>query len=92
MYENIEELLTAHGIKYQKKGNVIKCLCPNPNHNDKHIGSFSFDLMKGLGHCFACGCSVNIKNCEEIIFAVNFLVCFNCPNIYIILYLIYLCQ
>lgn len=67
MYENIEELLTAHGIKYQKKGNVIKCLCPNPNHNDKHIGSFSFDLMKGLGHCFACGCSVNIRSFNSLL-------------------------
>ena len=55
MYQDVEQLLLTHGIKYQKKGNVIKCLCPNPSHNDRHIGSFSFDTIKGVGHCFSCG-------------------------------------
>lgn len=67
MYQDVEQLLLTHGIKYQKKGNVIKCLCPNPSHDDRHIGSFSFDTIKGLGHCFACGCSVNIFSFNKLL-------------------------
>lgn len=60
MYTNVEDLLNSHGIEYEKKGYKIWCLCPNPNHNDAHIGSFSYDLKKNLGYCFACGCGVNL--------------------------------
>ena len=67
MIEDVELLLKSHGIKYQKKGHIIKCLCPNPNHIDKHIGSFSFDLNKGLGHCFACDYSVNVRSFNRIL-------------------------
>ena len=67
MIEDVELLLTTHGIKYQKKGHIIKCLCPNPNHDDKNIGSFSFDTYKGVGHCFACGCSVNIFSFNKLL-------------------------
>lgn len=67
MYQDVEQLLLTHGIKYQKKGNVIKCLCPNPSHSDKHIGSFSFDISKGVGHCFSCGCSVNIFSFNKML-------------------------
>ena len=67
MYQDVEQLLLTHGIKYQKKGNVIKCLCPNPSHDDRHIGSFSFDTIKGVGHCFACGCSVNIFSFNKML-------------------------
>ena len=67
MYRDVEQLLLTHGIKYQKKGNVIKCLCPNPSHDDRHIGSFSFDTIKGVGHCFACGCSVNIFSFNKLL-------------------------
>ena len=67
MYQDVEQLLLTHGIKYQKKGNVIKCLCPNPSHDDRHIGSFSFDTIKGVGHCFSCGCSVNIFSFNKLL-------------------------
>lgn len=67
MYQDVEQLLLAHSIKYQKKGNIIKCLCPSPSHNDRHIGSFSFDTIKGVGHCFACGCSVNIFSFNKLL-------------------------
>ena len=67
MYQDVEQLLLTHGIKYQKKGNIIKCLCPSPSHNDRHIGSFSFDTIKGVGHCFACGCSVNIFSFNKLL-------------------------
>lgn len=67
MYQDVEQLLLAHGIKYQKKGNIIKCLCPSPSHNDRHIGSFSFDTIKGVGHCFSCGCSVNIFSFNKLL-------------------------
>ena len=67
MIDDIELLLTTHGIKYQKKGHTIKCLCPNPQHNDNHIGSFSFDTIKGVGHCFACGCNVNIRSFNKLL-------------------------
>ena len=67
MIQDVEQLLLTHGIKYQKKGNAIKCLCPSPSHNDCHIGSFSFDTIKGVGHCFACGCSVNIFSFNKLL-------------------------
>lgn len=67
MYQDVEQLLLTHGIKYQKKGNIIKCLCPNPSHDDRHIGSFSFDTIKCVGHCFACGCSVNIFSFNKLL-------------------------
>ena len=67
MIDNLELLLSSHGIKYQKKGNIIKCLCPNPTHNDRSIGSFSFDTLKGVGHCFACGYSCNIFSLNKIL-------------------------
>lgn len=67
MYDDIEQLLISHGIKYKKNGHTLKCLCPNPNHNDRHIGSFSFDLKKGLGYCFACGCSVNVRSFNRML-------------------------
>lgn len=67
MIDDIEKLLVSHGIKYQKRGDVIKCLCPNKFHNDKHIGSFSFDVKKGLGYCFACGFKVNTYKFNKIL-------------------------
>ena len=67
MYQDVEQLLLTQGIKYQKKGNIIKCLCPSPSHNDRHIGSFSFDTIKGVGHCFSCGCSVNIFSFNKLL-------------------------
>ena len=67
MIDDIELLLTTHGIKYKKKGHDIKCLCPNPSHNDKHIGSFSFDTVKGVGNCFACGYSCNIFSLNKLL-------------------------
>lgn len=67
MIEDVEELLNKHGIKFVPKGNSILCLCPNPSHNDTHIGNFSFDKVKGLGHCFACGCSVNIFSFNKLL-------------------------
>lgn len=67
MINDVELLLSTHGIKYQKKGSKILCLCPNPSHDDRHIGSFSFDTLKGVGHCFACGCSVNIFSLNKLL-------------------------
>lgn len=67
MIDDIELLLTTHGIKYQKKGHTVKCLCPNPQHNDNHIGSFSFDMLKGVGYCFACGCKVNVYTLNKLL-------------------------
>lgn len=67
MIEDVKLLLQTHGIKYRQKGNSIFCLCPNPQHNDKHIGSFSFDIVKGQGHCFACGIGVNIFSLNRLL-------------------------
>lgn len=67
MIENVEELLKTHGIKYQKRGNVIKCLCPNPDHDDTNIGSFSYNEEKQLGYCFACGYSCNIFSLNKLL-------------------------
>lgn len=65
MINDVEILLNTHGIKYKKKGDNILCLCPN--HNDKHIGSFSFNLTKKVGHCFACGYSCNIFSLNKLL-------------------------
>lgn len=67
MIENVELLLNTHGIRYRKKGDNILCLCPNPNHKDSHIGSFFFSISKGVGHCFSCGCSVNIFSFNKLL-------------------------
>ena len=68
MIEDVELLLSSHGIKYQKKGSKILCLCPNPEHDDRHIGSFSFDTIKGVGNCFACHYSCNIFSLNKLLF------------------------
>ena len=65
MINDVELLLSVHGIKYKKKGDNILCLCPN--HNDTNIGNFSFSLSKGVGHCFACGYSCNIYSLNRIL-------------------------
>lgn len=39
--------LTRRGPRYQ-------CLCPNPYHHDKHIGSFSINASTKCWGCFAC--------------------------------------
>ena len=67
MIEDVEQLFMKYGVQYIKKGKEIKCLCPNPSHNDKHIGSFSYDTSKGLGHCFACHFSCNIRTLNKIL-------------------------
>lgn len=67
MYDNVENLLISHGINYIKQGDEIKCLCPNPSHHDKHIGSFSFNLTKGVGRCFACDCRVNLVSFNRLL-------------------------
>ena len=67
MIDDVELLLSTHGIKYKTKGNKILCLCPNPDHQDTSVGSFSFDKIKGVGHCFACGYSCNIFSLNKIL-------------------------
>lgn len=52
----LRELIDSLDIKdYRIKGNEIWTLCPNPNHDDKHIGSFSINLQNGKSYCFSCG-------------------------------------
>lgn len=45
---------TACGLKLQLTGGRYQCLCPNPAHNDKHMGSFSINPHNRYWGCFAC--------------------------------------
>lgn len=67
MIEDVKELLEKHGIHYIESGNSIKCLCLNPMHNDRHIGSFSIDKKKKLAYCFSCGFSANIYTLNKVL-------------------------
>ena len=67
MIQDVELLLSTHGIKFKNKGSKVLCLCPNPDHQDTSIGSFSFDKLKGVGHCFACGYSCNIFSLNKLL-------------------------
>lgn len=67
MIEDVNELLDKHNISYVDKGDKILCLCLNPSHNDRHIGSFSIDKRKRLAHCFSCGFSANIYTLNSVL-------------------------
>lgn len=67
MIEDVIQLLNSHGIKYIDKGNYVKCLCLNPSHNDKRIGSFSIKKDNGICNCFACGFKGNIFTLNKIL-------------------------
>ena len=67
MVEDVLELLDKHNIHYEDKGNRVKCLCLNPSHDDKHIGSFSIDKEKKLAYCFSCGFKANIYTLNKIL-------------------------
>jgi len=56
MDEQILELVKLLKIdKYQIRGNEIKTLCLNPEHDDHNLGNFSINLNNGMFFCFACG-------------------------------------
>lgn len=62
---DVQSVFTALGLSYRVKGNEVFALCPNPDHGDKHIGSWSMkddvgDPVNGLSHCWACGWSGDI--------------------------------
>lgn len=67
MIEDAKELLDKHGIHYIESGNSLKCLCLNPTHNDRNIGSFSIDKSTGLAYCFSCGFKGNIYTLNKIL-------------------------
>ena len=67
MIQDVKELLDKHNIHYIESGSSIKCLCLNPMHNDKHIGSFSIDKEKKLAYCFSCGFSANIYTLNKLL-------------------------
>lgn len=51
----IEDIaVTICGLKLQRVGGRYQCLCPNPDHNDKHLGSFSINPHNKYWGCFAC--------------------------------------
>lgn len=42
------------GIRLTRQGTRHQCLCPNPYHHDKHMGSFSINAATKFWGCFAC--------------------------------------
>ena len=58
---SIEDVLGYLDIKYSG----AQMLCPNPDHNDRHLGSCTFDLQKGTYKCWACGDSGDIFSLVE---------------------------
>lgn len=60
VFQKAEELpiedvaATICGLKLQQVGGRYQCLCPNPGHNDRHLGSFSINPHNKYWGCFAC--------------------------------------
>lgn len=67
MVENVLELLDKHGIHYEDKGDEVMCLCLNPNHDDKRLGSFYINKKKKFAYCFSCGFKANIYKLNKIL-------------------------
>lgn len=42
------------GLRLVQRGARYECLCPNPHHHDKHMGSFSIKPSGKYWGCFAC--------------------------------------
>lgn len=42
------------GLHLVRRGTRYQCLCPNPYHHDKHMGSFSINESSKFWGCFAC--------------------------------------
>ena len=58
---SVESLLAENNLQFTPAGQdyLIKCL--NPEHDDNNP-SLRIDRISGVGHCFACGFSLNIFN------------------------------
>lgn len=60
LFERVEELdiidvaSSVLGLRMTRRGCRYECLCPNPYHNDKHLGSFSIRQDTKVWGCFAC--------------------------------------
>lgn len=56
---SVEALLNEQSIRFQPSGHDYLIQCLNPEHDDKNP-SLRIDKVSGIGHCFACGFSLNI--------------------------------
>lgn len=56
---SIEALLQEKGLEFKPSGHDFLIKCLNPDHEDNNP-SLRIDRISGIGHCFACGFSLNL--------------------------------
>lgn len=60
LFESVESLnivdvaTSVCGLALTRRGARYECLCPNPYHHDRHLGSFSIRADGNIWGCFAC--------------------------------------
>lgn len=54
---NVKDVLEDFGYDLKKKGTKYHCLCPF--HDDRHLGSFVVNPVKGTYACYSCGARGN---------------------------------
>lgn len=62
-----DEVLAGVGVEVSvdARKRELFALCPNPDHHDQHVGTWSMvcdpgSEMNGLSYCFVCGCSLDV--------------------------------
>lgn len=63
---DVAKLLQDKDIPFTSSGRDYLITCPNPDHLDSNP-SFRVDKLSGVGHCFACGHSMNMFKAYGII-------------------------
>ncbi len=74
---DIPDVLDRLGLKYEIKGSELFALCPNPEHNDQHVGTWSIRDERGgdnngLYHCFACAWSGSVFDLVRTVVGCGF--------------------
>lgn len=72
---DIVELARDLNLDIRRNGSCYICSCPNPTHNDTHMGNFSLQNTHGRNRfkCFACGVSGNCIDLYMLVKGVDFL-------------------
>ena len=60
----MSDMLKRYGVNNVPQRNKGNCMCPF-DHPSESRACFSFDNIKGMGHCFSCGAGVDIISMME---------------------------
>lgn len=64
---DVSHILDAWGVEGNTRGDERDILCPDPNHNERKVGSCSVNLHSGLWNCLACGKAGDIVSLGAIV-------------------------